>query len=263
MQNRKGKYICFEGSEGVGKTTQVNRLVDYLVSKGFKVLLTKEPGMTHSPLTLELRKLILDAQYESSGGWANLVKKLDEDLSNKSLSKDLTKTAKEYLLVAKFLIQSHKRITTEARELIVQSVRSITLEKVVAPALHTYDYVIQDRGILSGLSYGEAGGVDVEFMNTMNQQSVQNSGISNTWEKCYDQIIILQGNVAGGLKRAQSAKKEFSTDDVMEKRGVSYLEKVNENFNKHSKNFTNDVLKIKVDDKSIDEVADEILKVLT
>jgi len=35
------KYIVLEGVEGVGKTTQVQKIVDYLKSKGFKVFTYK------------------------------------------------------------------------------------------------------------------------------------------------------------------------------------------------------------------------------
>lgn len=256
-----GHYICFEGSEGVGKTTQVLKLVESLRLKGFSVLQTKEPGTEHSPLTLELRKLILDAQYDEEGGWVKLDLKIEDHLKNQSFQSEMTKTAKEYLKVARLLIVLHKRMTTEARELILQSVRSIHLEKVVAPALKQYDYVVQDRGILSGLAYGEAGGVDLTFMNSMNDRAVKEAGISQTWQECFSQVIMLRGNVSKGLSRAQSAKKEFESDDVMEKRGVSYLEKVNNNFTKHLSSVKN-VAIIVVDDKTIDEVSEAIQKVL-
>src|SRR5512135_1519125 len=62
---RKAKYICFEGTEGSFKTTNAVMLAKYLEGKGYKVLLTKEPGTPLSPLTMELRGIMLDAQYES------------------------------------------------------------------------------------------------------------------------------------------------------------------------------------------------------
>ena len=55
MKNR-GKFITFEGSEGAGKTTQINVLKDYLNSKGIEVVTTREPGGT--PLAEKLREII-------------------------------------------------------------------------------------------------------------------------------------------------------------------------------------------------------------
>ncbi len=40
---KKGKFIVFEGTDGSGKSTQIKLLSDYLISKGEKVLLTREP----------------------------------------------------------------------------------------------------------------------------------------------------------------------------------------------------------------------------
>jgi len=39
----KGKYICVEGIDGSGKTTQVEKLTEYFKSKGKSVVQTREP----------------------------------------------------------------------------------------------------------------------------------------------------------------------------------------------------------------------------
>lgn len=39
-----GKFITFEGGEGVGKTTQIQLLYKKLIDKGIKVRITREPG---------------------------------------------------------------------------------------------------------------------------------------------------------------------------------------------------------------------------
>lgn len=40
----KGLFITFEGGDGCGKTTQIKLLDEYLKNKGYKTLLTREPG---------------------------------------------------------------------------------------------------------------------------------------------------------------------------------------------------------------------------
>ncbi len=41
---RKGLFITFEGADGSGKTTQLNKIKDFLEEKGFDVVTTREPG---------------------------------------------------------------------------------------------------------------------------------------------------------------------------------------------------------------------------
>src|SRR5690606_34563194 len=41
-----GLFLCFEGGEGAGKSTQSALLRDWLVERGHEVLLTFEPGDT-------------------------------------------------------------------------------------------------------------------------------------------------------------------------------------------------------------------------
>ncbi len=53
-----GLFVCFEGGEGAGKSTQSRLLHDWLVGRGETVLLTFEPGDT--PVGKELRRIVLD-----------------------------------------------------------------------------------------------------------------------------------------------------------------------------------------------------------
>ncbi len=41
---KKGLFITFEGTDGSGKTTQLNNIKNFLEEKGFDVVVTREPG---------------------------------------------------------------------------------------------------------------------------------------------------------------------------------------------------------------------------
>jgi len=55
----KGMFITFEGSEGTGKTTQIQMLADRLQGLGKKVVISREPGGTH--LGEDIRHLLKHA----------------------------------------------------------------------------------------------------------------------------------------------------------------------------------------------------------
>ena len=55
-----GVFITFEGSEGCGKTTQIQRLAARLKEAGQPILLTREPGGT--PLGESIRHLLKFAE---------------------------------------------------------------------------------------------------------------------------------------------------------------------------------------------------------
>ena len=213
---KRAIYICFEGTEGVGKTTQTQKLVDYLRAKGFKVLQTKEPGTSHAPLTLQLRGIMLDKQYD-------------------------------------------EQLTAPARELISQAIRSIHLEKVILPALTEYDYIIQDRGILSGLAYGTACGNHIDDITNI-VQFVCAPMQDRIGDGVYDSIIYLKGDTSAGLKKALQAKQEFEAGDAMEARGNTFLQTCSSNMDEMSNSFNTSV--VSVDGKNIEEVFSDILRAL-
>ncbi|MGN0063268.1 MAG: dTMP kinase [Nocardioides sp.] len=55
-----GLFVCFEGGEGGGKSTQSRLLHDWLVEQGRTVLLTREPGGTE--VGQELRRIVLSPE---------------------------------------------------------------------------------------------------------------------------------------------------------------------------------------------------------
>ncbi len=42
----RGRFITLEGGEGVGKSTNLARVVGWLEARGFEVVQTREPGGT-------------------------------------------------------------------------------------------------------------------------------------------------------------------------------------------------------------------------
>lgn len=59
----RGVFVCFEGGEGAGKSTQSRQLRDALTAGGHTVLLTFEPG--DSALGKDLRRIVLSPETGS------------------------------------------------------------------------------------------------------------------------------------------------------------------------------------------------------
>jgi dTMP kinase len=57
-----GRFITFEGGEGVGKSTQLARAAGWLRSRGVEVIVTREPGGT--PRAERLRAMLLERSEE-------------------------------------------------------------------------------------------------------------------------------------------------------------------------------------------------------
>jgi dTMP kinase len=59
-----GLFVCFEGGDGAGKSTQVRLLTDALEQRGREVLVTRQPGGT--PLGAQIRELVLHGDHVSA-----------------------------------------------------------------------------------------------------------------------------------------------------------------------------------------------------
>jgi dTMP kinase len=60
VSSRRGKFITFEGLDGCGKSTQMERLAAQLRAHGLSVVVTREPGGTEAGE--KIRRLLLDTQ---------------------------------------------------------------------------------------------------------------------------------------------------------------------------------------------------------
>ena len=67
----RGKFITFEGGEGVGKTTNVAFVESYLQARNIPLVVTREPGGT--PLAEKLRTLLLNKKSEAISEEAELL----------------------------------------------------------------------------------------------------------------------------------------------------------------------------------------------
>ena len=67
---RRGRFITFEGLDGCGKTTQVEKLATVLRDEGIDVLTTREPGGTE--IGERIRSVLLDSCTAGLDPWAEM-----------------------------------------------------------------------------------------------------------------------------------------------------------------------------------------------
>lgn len=63
MHEKKGLFISVEGGEGVGKSTNLDFIINYLQENSVSLISTREPGGT--PLAEEIRELLLKPRGEN------------------------------------------------------------------------------------------------------------------------------------------------------------------------------------------------------
>ena len=68
---QRGKFLTIEGTEGVGKSTNLAFVRDWLTARGVEVVVTREPGGT--PFAEEIRALLLAKREESVDETAELL----------------------------------------------------------------------------------------------------------------------------------------------------------------------------------------------
>lgn len=68
---KSGKFLTLEGTEGVGKSTNLAHVCDWLSKQGIEVVVTREPGGT--PMAEEIRTLLLAKRDEPVDETAELL----------------------------------------------------------------------------------------------------------------------------------------------------------------------------------------------
>lgn len=66
-----GLFITMEGADGSGKSTQIEKLKDYLSGKGYDIILCREPGGTM--ISESIRELILNPEFTMMGDMTELL----------------------------------------------------------------------------------------------------------------------------------------------------------------------------------------------
>lgn len=66
-----GKFITVEGTEGVGKSTNIDFIKSKIEARGIQLLITREPGGT--PLAEEIREMLLQKREEPFDAKAELL----------------------------------------------------------------------------------------------------------------------------------------------------------------------------------------------
>ena len=63
----RGRFIAFEGGEGMGKSTQARLLAEHLLQTGKETELTREPGGTPGAEAIRelLNQAVLESRYRS------------------------------------------------------------------------------------------------------------------------------------------------------------------------------------------------------
>ena len=124
-------FICFDGIDGSGKTTQVRLFCEWLASLRFAFQLVRDPGTT--PLGERLRSLLLQAKRTDDSG--------------------------ESAEVA---------IGAKAETLLYMAARAQLVQEAVLPARDRGDIVVADRFLLANLAYqGHGRGADLQTMRSV------------------------------------------------------------------------------------------------
>lgn len=176
---KKGILISFEGLDKVGKTTQVDQLIEHLRQKGIEPVAIREPGSTE--ISERVRAILADR---------NMVGKINP--------------------MAEFLLYSASRAQLVA--------------DVIRPALTRGEVVITDRYYDSSSAYqGYGRGIDLEFINTVNQAASDHLVPDLT-------ILLYIDNSSANTKDGVKRFGPDLFDDRLEREFIDFRSKVQEGY---------------------------------
>jgi len=188
----KGFFICLEGLDGCGKTTQAKLLVKNLRKK-YNAVYTAEP---------------------SRGKIGTFIKK--------------------------YCLHGKKRVSSVVEALLFAADRFEHVENTIRPALKMGKIVVSDRYVYSSLAYQGATGLSLEWIKRINEHAIRP-----------DLAIFIDvepRTVVKRLKRKKSVMEDLETQCKVRQVYMKFVE--------------NEELVIVDGNKSVKEVADEILEVV-
>jgi dTMP kinase len=227
MDGQKGRFIVFEGTEGVGKSTQLKRLQEWLVASGWMarlqqhlalqippIMITREPGGTD--LGQRLRSLLLDSALTETQGLPSIT---------------------ELLLYA--------------------ADRAQHVHTTLKPALERGTLILCDRYTASTVAYqGYGRALDLNLIAQLN--AIATAGLAP------DLTLWLDLDVEQGLSRAlqrQPTAGELEGKDRMEAAALSFHQRVQAGFAAQAKAEPQHMIRIDAA-SSEDQVAAQIQTVM-
>lgn len=189
---KRGIFICVEGLDGCGKTTQTKLLVRRLRKKGYDVTYTAEP---------------------SRGEIGSFIKK--------------------------YCLHGLERVSSVVEALLFAADRFVHVEKEVIPALDEGKLVVSDRYVYSSLAYQGAAGLDVKWIETINEHAMRPD--LAIFIDVEPEIVIQR------LKPNKSVMENLETQRKVREVYMKFAEKgelVKINGNKSKKEVANDILRV-------------------
>jgi dTMP kinase len=188
----KGFFICVEGLDGCGKTTQTRLLIRKLRKMGCNAVSTAEP-------------------------------------SRGKIGK----------FIRKYCLHSEKRVSTVVEALLFAADRFEHVEREVIPALDEGKIVVSDRYVYSSLAYQGAAGLDLKWIEMVNEQAMRpNLAIF---------VDVKPETVIQRLKPKKSVMENLETQRKVREVYMKFVEKgklVKIDGNKPKKEVADSILKV-------------------
>lgn len=148
VRSTRGAFVAFEGADGVGKSTQVKLAADWVKTRGWEVVTTREPGGTN--LGRQLRALLLD-----SGENADLSRNQDAvpHAGESTPRAAADRPRSEASLDAGEAELHGGQVAPRAEALLFAADRAQHVAELIVPALNAGKVVISDRFMASSVAY--------------------------------------------------------------------------------------------------------------